>query len=244
MRVTFVGSGGPVVTSKRSCSCILVGEEILLDCGCGALKNLRILGVDLKRVNYVLISHFHMDHISDLVGILWAMKMDGRTKPLTIVTPPQGEVRVKKFIELMETPKYFLVFPIDIVECNGGVINENIRACSVPHSIPALAYRIEFEGKSLCYSGDTKPSANLVELAKNVDLLIHESSFTHVNAKLAEATYHSTALQAGEVASKSNAKRLVLFHIYDGRENELLSEAKKAYEREVIVAEDLQTITI
>lgn len=244
MRVTFIGSGGPVATSKRSCSCILVDEDILLDCGCGALKNLRILNVDLKKVKYILLSHFHMDHISDLVGILWAMRLDGRNTPLTIVTPRLGRVKIDTLIESMETPRDFLTFPISIVESNGGLVVGNIETSVVSHTIPTLAYKIEREGRSVCYSGDTRPSINLIKLAKNVDLLIHESSFPHKNVRLAEATGHSTALQAGQIALKCNARRLVLFHIYDGHEDELLTEAESVYGREVIVAEDFQTIMV
>jgi len=244
MRITFVGSGGSVVTRRRSCSCILINDELLIDCGCGALKNLRALNVNLHNIKYVLITHFHMDHISDLIGLFWSMRMDHRTSPLTIVTPPKGELKVRSLLELMETPKDFLTFNLNFIETTGGTITSSIKACRVSHSVPTLAYRVEINGKSVCYSGDTRPSINLIRLAKNANLLIHEASFTHDNVELAYATWHSTALQAGEIACKAGVKRLALFHIYDGNEDKLLAEAKRSFKGEVIVAEDLQSITI
>ncbi|EEW53460.1 ribonuclease Z [Limosilactobacillus antri] len=76
------------------------------------------------------------------------------------------------------------------------------------------------KGRIVTICGDTRKTANAVELARDADILVHESTFAKDEAKLARSYYHSTSLQAAEIAKRAGAKRLLLNHIsarYAGR---------------------------
>lgn len=100
-------------------------------------------------------------------------------------------------------------------------------------------------GRKLVYTGDTKPTERVVEVAQNADVLIHDSSFTSDLIEWAEETKHSTAKQAAEVARRAGAKKLILTHISARYRDPtpLLREAKEIFEN-VEVAEDFMEIEL
>lgn len=69
------------------------------------------------------------------------------------------------------------------------------------------------KGRVIAICGDTRKTENAVELAKDADVLVHESTFAKDEAKLARSYYHTTSLQAAEIAKRAGAKRLLLNHI-------------------------------
>lgn len=69
------------------------------------------------------------------------------------------------------------------------------------------------KGRIIAICGDTRKTANAVELAQDADVLVHESTFAKDEPKLARSYYHSTSLQAAEIAKRAGAKRLLLNHI-------------------------------
>jgi ribonuclease Z len=101
-------------------------------------------------------------------------------------------------------------------------------------------------GRTVVYTGDTRPTLGVIEAARGADLLIHDSTFGEEERARAEETGHSTAAQAAEVAREAGALRLVLTHIsprYTREAPELLAEAKAVFP-ESIVARDGLTIDV
>ncbi len=100
-------------------------------------------------------------------------------------------------------------------------------------------------GRKIVYTGDTRPSENLVKLAENADLLIHDSTFDDELSEKAQEDGHSTASQAAETAKKAGVKRLVLVHISAryGEPDLLLEQARKIFPN-VDVAEDFMKIDL
>jgi ribonuclease Z len=92
-------------------------------------------------------------------------------------------------------------------------------------------------GRTVVYTGDTRPSLGVIEAARGADLLIHDSTFSEEERARAEETGHSTAAQAAEVAREAGARRLVLTHIsprYTRDAPELLAEAKAVFPESVV----------
>jgi ribonuclease Z len=102
-------------------------------------------------------------------------------------------------------------------------------------------------GRRVVYTGDTRPTERVVAAAEGADLLIHDATFTADEADRARETGHSTSVEAGRVARRAGAKRLVLTHIssrYAGDTGDLKAEARDAFDGRVVVATDGYEVTV
>jgi ribonuclease BN (tRNA processing enzyme) len=108
---------------------------------------------------------------------------------------------------------------------------------SLPHSIANLGIRVEADGTSLAYTGDTGPGPEIEELARGVDVLVSEASWEDEDGILAGG--HLTAEQAGRHAAGAGAGRLVLTHFWSTVDRDRAkSLAADAFGREVVIAEE------
>ncbi len=102
-------------------------------------------------------------------------------------------------------------------------------------------------GRTPVYTGDTRPIGAVETAALEADLLIHDATFADSESDRARETGHSTAREAGRVGRTAGVKRLALTHIsprYAGDTGVLLQEARDAFDGEVILAQDGQTVEI
>ena len=170
------------------------------------------------------------------------VQIDGRKNPLKVHGPPGFREIFRKLLECTNTPDTFFTFPLTVAEVQFGEKVGNIETCLTTHSIPTLAFRITLDGTSVCYGADTIYSHKVVDLARNVDFLIHEATFLEDQAPIAELTRHSTARMAGRTGRESDAKRLALFHIpppNEHREDEFRTQAEEEYGRDVVIGSDM-----
>jgi len=241
-RLTFLGTSGSVVTKERMCAGILFQDK-LVDVGFGVLTNLLRSGTKLDSINDVYISHTHSDHIGDFTGFLWAMAMENRTRRVRVVSSASTATSMEKILELQSTPWSFVKFDIDFVRPEEA----GVKTVTTVHDPENLAYRFRTERGDLVYIGDTAKSARIPEFAKGCDLLIHDATFLDGQESVAAVTRHSTARDAGVSAKLAGAKRLVLTHISPGNtgaEKRYLAEASEAFDGQIVVANDLQILTV
>jgi ribonuclease BN (tRNA processing enzyme) len=147
---------------------------------------------------------------------------------------------------------------VDVKQPVSKILDENglvVKAVSVIHGpAPALAYRIEYKGKSIVFSGDTSSKTNnMVHIAKNADLLIYDTAImdTLPNKGPADKVFfalHTTPTRLGEVAAAAKPKRLVLSHltgITEPRTDEIKKIiVDKGYKGNIVVAEDLAVFNL
>jgi len=241
-KLTFLGTSGSVLTKERMCAGILF-EDKLMDVGFGVLTNLVRSGRKLDSINEVYISHTHSDHVGDFTGLVWAMAMDGRTKPLRVVGSAGTAATLERILDLQSTPYAWVKFDITFVRPE----DVGVKSVTTVHDPENLAYRFQTERGDLVYIGDTAKSEKISEFAKGCDLLIHDSTYLDGQESVAAVTRHSTARDAANTAKLAKARRLVLTHISpgnEGAEKRYLAEASTVFDRRIVMAKDHQTLTV
>jgi ribonuclease BN (tRNA processing enzyme) len=218
MRVTVVGCSGSFPGPLGPASCYLVeadGFRALLDLGNGALGSLQRF-CTVGEVDAVLVSHLHPDHCMDLLSLYVARTYDPAAgHPVIPVHAPVGAgAHLAQAYGRAEPPGLSGCF--DFVEWSAGRRDIGPLAVTVArmaHTVPNWAIRIEHGGATLAYSGDTGPSGALVELARDADLALFESSFEQGRDDAAPPDLHLTGREAGEHATRAGVRRLVLTHL-------------------------------
>lgn len=241
-RLTFLGTSGSVVTKERMCAGILF-EDKLIDVGFGVLTNLLKSGIKLDSINEVYISHTHSDHIGDFTGLVWAMAMDNRTKPLRVVSSARTASSLRKILKLQSTPPPFVKFDIGFVRPE----EVNIKYVTTVHEPENLAYRFRTKQSDFVYGGDTAKYEKVAQFAEGCDLLVHDATFLNGQESLAALTNHSTAKDAASIAMEAGVRRLALTHIApvnSDAEKRYLAEARAGFDGETVVAEDYCTLAV
>ncbi|MCK9860260.1 MBL fold metallo-hydrolase [Paenibacillus sp. ATY16] len=251
MKVVLLGTGTPRAFGNRAKSsvAILAGSKVfVVDCGGAVVDQLIRAGIMPQRVSDVLFTHHHSDHNSgffDLFISSWRTHVvpgrvfEGRSVPMSVYGPTTTREIIGKMRESFDFDANLRIHynlsaedasRIEYFENNEGVVydKEGIRitAFEVDHRpvYPAIAYKVEYNGKAVVISGDTIPVANMIKYSKGADLLIHESyNKTWLDALIAEfpeqaqslsnpAKYHSTTLEVAELARQAGVPHLVLTH--------------------------------
>jgi len=151
MQILFLGTSSMVPTKERNQSGILISydnENILVDCGEGIQRQLKIARVKLNKITKILISHWHGDHVLGLPGLIQTMNASGYRNTLKIYGPIGTKKLVKKMFEVFLFDKNI---DINIIEVIKGVIFENkdtiIEADKLKHNIETWGYNIIEKGK-------------------------------------------------------------------------------------------------
>lgn len=186
---TFLGCGDAFGSGGRFNTCFHVkapSATFLIDCGASSMISIRKHGVDPNAIDTILITHLHGDHFGGLpFFILDAQLGSRRARPLTIAGPPGLRDRLFQAMEVFFPGSSGIAskFDLDIVEFTPdqpaqiGALQVRPHLVRHPCGAPPLALRVEVDGKSLCYTGDTEWVDALVDAAKGVDLFVCEVYF-------------------------------------------------------------------
>ncbi len=249
MELIILGSGTCVPSKRRGSPglVIRVGTKVLLfDSGSGTLGKLIQIGISYKDIDYIFYSHIHPDHVADLVPFLFTCKYGDavREKDLQIVAGMGFKDffrRLKNvYGEWIEPSSYRLTLKeINDERISYGAINIIVKPMA--HIRESVGYRIESGNGTIVFSGDTDYCRNIVALAEDADLLVLECSFP--NEMKVEG--HLTPYLAGRIASESHCKKLILTHFYPQCDSiNILSQCKRIFDGEIIIAEDLMKIKV
>ena len=234
MRITVLGKSPSWQDAGGACSGYLIEDGdtlLLLDCGNGVFSKLR-QRVDYVELDAILISHLHADHILDLVPYAYALTYAPRQQPVPVagypgtdrparprLIAPRGarecfrqlvgswgnEDLIEKAFVLEEYDADFLV--------EVGPLRARFR--EVPHftTTYAIDFRSANGGGRFTYGADCRPGDELVEIARDTDLLIVEATLPRPERTGVRG--HMTPAEAGDHARRAGARRVVLTHISD-----------------------------
>jgi ribonuclease BN (tRNA processing enzyme) len=250
MRVTFLGTGSAMPTGKRAQSGTLIeadGNSLLIDCGSGVLGALARTDTGYEDIDMVLLTHHHLDHISDLDVLMKARWLAGATD-LTIAGPSGTTQLIEDLLAVHEYMQDRLDLRlIDLEEKTFTFAGFDIIRFETRHSMPCFAYRLTPTGggPSVTLSGDSEPFEELIEFADGSDVLVHDCSFPDD----VDISNHPTPSSLGDVlaAAEADIGRVYLTHLYphtEGRHEEMLDSIGDKYDGDVRFAEDGHTIIV
>jgi ribonuclease Z len=286
IEILLVGTGIPRHAKNRGQSClgiIAAGQFILIDAGQGCMGRLAEMEAPLVQISTVFLTHLHSDHMSGLGEIInntWVM---GRSEKMNVYGPPGTKALLKGFAEVYKEDiedrvarrgKDDLDSSLAVAEPHIVTVDDNeahtvyeknglvVKAFMVEHPEwkYAYGYRIEYAGKVLVVSGDTRFSQHVIRHAKGADILIHETfnksmldaaqrAADDLKIKLSAKAIreikrtHTSTLEAAKVAKEAGVDRLVLTHIIPPLPN-IITERMfvlgmdEIYKGDIILAED------
>lgn len=283
IKVTLLGTGSPNPGADRFSMSTLVeagGQRLLFDAGRGSTVRLWQAGVPIGSLDAVFLTHFHSDHtvgLPDLMLTGWIDTPYGRRKTPLRLLGPRGTLALARGIEAafatdIETriadeglARDAARFDAVEFQDDGTSVYERggvkVVAFKVDHGEkiqPAYGYRIEYQGRSVAISGDTRFSPNLVRHAKGVDLLIHEVCTANENALKenkgfqAIVDHHVTPADAGRVFAATQPKLAVYSHLVflsDTRYprptvDDVVQQTRKTYDGPLVVGSDLAVFSV
>lgn len=271
LEVTLLGTGHPGPSMERFGPGILVraaDQVLLFDAGRGGIQRLTQLGISYREIDALFLTHLHSDHV---VGIpdLWltGWLISGRDKPLRIFGPRGTAHLIEHLQEAFEFDINIRLVDeklppgggkLEAREIEDGLVYKKggvrVTAFFVDHKpvSPALGFRIDYAGRSVALSGDTRFSAGLIKSAAGVDLLVHEvadareglaARYPSLGRVIA---HHTTAREAGRVFDKVKPKLAVYSHIVlsDITESELVDRTRETYSGPLVVGRDLMRFVV
>ena len=246
MKLTVLGSGvfKPRTARYPSGLALIIGDKtIIFDAGSGTFMRLIEAGIDYEQIDYIFVTHLHIDHVSDLLQYLWAYHLD-RKKDLHLFGPPG----LKKFYEhLTKLASQFsrMPFEVKVKELDEGdaifLPFFKIEVMRTEHvdELVSICYKVKAKKKIFGYSGDTGYSEKLIEFFRDVDVLVLEC--TTLNEQQIKG--HLIPKECGEIAKKAGVKKLVLTHL-DLDLEKVKEQCSRDFCGEIIVAEDLMQVEV
>jgi ribonuclease Z len=299
--ITFLGTSASAPSIRRGLSAQIVKHDeyrFLVDCGEGTQRQILQSGEGFKRLNRVLLTHGHLDHILGLGGLLSTLMRWEALDELEVFGSKETLDRVYDLLYGVVLRGKKPQTKLYLREVKAGVIFETkkmtVSAFSVSHrGAGCLGYKFEekshrpfladkadalgipfgpvrkdlvngknitlpngtrvapddvlgepLKGSSLAITGDTARTDNLLEICRDLDTLVIESTYIDQDAEMARKFGHLTARQAAELAKQAGVKKLILTHLSRRyRERDVLNEARAIFP-DTRIARDFDTYQI
>jgi ribonuclease Z len=282
IRVTLLGTGTPTPRLSSFSASTLVeagGEKLLFDIGRGSTIRLYQMRIPLGAINAHFLTHLHSDHIVGLPDMWlsgWLATPWGTRKSPMVIFGPKGTLEMtgnltKAFAEdtKIRTADEHLApdgIAFAATDIQPGIVYDKngvkVTAIEVNHGElirPAYGYVVEFDGKKIVLSGDTKYDERIAAAASNADLLVHEVAV--IEPALLEnpafayrdiEAHHTSPEEAGRIFSQSRPKLAVFSHIVyatvkpvpDVPEDMLVQRTRTTYSGPLLVGRDLMSFLI
>ena len=195
LRVYVCGSASPLgMGQAQACIAVITPEHFyLIDSGAGSTDNINRLGLPMNRLQGLLLTHFHSDHIAEIYEVNLASWVQARPQPLTIYGP-QGVAEVTNAVNAgyrldriyrtghhgedllppaLGVLEHKTIVPGVILE--DGDLKITAYVGEHPPIEPAVGYRFDYRGRSVVISGDSNVTGETLEIVDGADLLLHDA---------------------------------------------------------------------
>lgn len=277
MDLVLLGTaGGPTPKRTRSApaqAIVTGGGTYIVDCGNGVARQLVRADIPFDTMRAVFITHHHSDHVADYGNLFLLAWATNWSRHVDAYGPPPLRTMTERYLDLYEVdiatriadegrpPLRPLITVHERTSAGVVHIDDNVRVTAAvvehPPIAPAFAYRFDTDERSIVISGDTTLCPQLIDLAHDADVLVHEVIYPPaIDAIVARSNgrtlrqhlvnSHTSVEDVGKVAQAARVRTLVLSHLVpsdgqvsDERWHEL---ASRGYDGEVIVGRDLMRI--
>lgn len=261
-RLIFLGTGAALPTADRGNTALAIcgqpegqpeSDWLLIDCGGDIYRALLRAAIPIDGVSDLLITHAHIDHIGALPSLIESFRIGGRRAPLRIWALPEVLEVVRGIFKLYSYELTLDTWPFAItyheVHDDQQVMLAGIttRIAAMDHALPSVGVRLDLPGGPICYTCDTQPTPAVPRLARGAVWLITECTFLHHDVAFARRSKHTTAREAGEMATASGVGRLALVHLGVGDNwpvEAARTEASTTFRGEIMLPEDGQSMRV
>ncbi|MGA1377946.1 MAG: MBL fold metallo-hydrolase [Ilumatobacteraceae bacterium] len=273
MDIILTGTGSPLPDANRAGPSTLVragDTHILVDAGRGVVMRMAGAGSDPARLAGVLITHLHSDHICALNDVITTHWVRTREQSSLKIYGPVGTARmVERLLLMLEDDIGYRVEhhdplvkgpQVEVTELRPGnefrIGDVDVFVAETMHAPvrPTIGFRLEHEGASAALVGDTIPCDGVDQLAAGADVyvqtVLRKDIVEQLPGPMAQdiLEYHSGVVEAAQTAARVGAKRLAMTHMVPAptpdQYPEWIALAAEHYDGEVVIGDDLTTITI
>jgi ribonuclease BN (tRNA processing enzyme) len=264
-KIILLGTGTPIPDPERFGPSLAINTNdkvYIIDFGPGVVRRAVAAGIKPVQITTAFLTHMHSDHTTGYPDLIFTPAVEGRKQPLEVYGPHglrsmTDHILAAYMMDVEERcmglePTSMDGYKVKVHEINPGIIYSDdyvtVEAIHVKHgSWPAFGFKIATRDKTIVISGDTAPTPNFLNFARNCDVLIHEvysavglARRNHEWIRYHSA-YHTSSYELGDIATKIRPKLLILYHqLFMGRkERDLLEEVCKEYSGEVVSGKDL-----
>ncbi|PKB68915.1 MAG: hypothetical protein BZY81_00245 [SAR202 cluster bacterium Io17-Chloro-G4] len=268
VNITFLGTGAGNCVYRNHTAIVLDcpdGTKLLLDGSSGnsLLRQGAAVGIKPEEYDQVLLTHNHADHMGGLPflqGQRTLVNPDG--PPLRVYSTDESLDALRSLCEATRMRAISIdkegardhegrpVFKWLATPAGHAVeLGPSTHASSFPvdHIEGSVGWRVECNGVSVVFSGDTRFSDSLVTASKGATILIHEALSTGENGQATRNRLHSTSADAGRAAAMAGVRELVMTHIDSGFHADpqpLIDDARKYFDGPISVAHDLYQVSV
>ena len=280
-KVTLLGTGTPTLRMDRMGPSTLVqagSQTLLFDAGRGASIRVAQLGLPLSRINALFLTHYHSDHTVGLPDIWltgWLTPAYARRKEPMLMIGPPGAKNLAGHLEQAYTLDVSIrhedeKLPLEGVRIDAqefdkdGVVYEKdgvkVIAFEVDHGDaikPAYGYKIEYKGRAVLISGDTRYNQNVIKYGMGADIVIHEVGIARpelMSSILAKRvlSHHTSPQDVGRIFTQTKPKLAVYTHLVTLSNDkvppptveDLVQQTRETYSGPLEVGEDLTSFEI